>query len=332
MKENQYQFRLSIIVAIYNVEAYLERCLSSVVKQDLRPEEYEILLINDGSTDRSLAIAQKYERLYSNVKVFSKENGGLSSVRNFGIDHSQGRYIMHVDGDDFLVENVVGKVVKVAEENDLDLCFFRFIGYPDRWHADNFSGFPHYKVLNGEDMLLNGMKVSSTWCGIYSHDLIKALGIRFYDRISHQDVEYNYRLYPFAKRLMFTDFYVYNYVVEGESISRTNDIKKIKKNLLDDLIIIKNLKCFAANGNISKPVRKLINHRMNSTLVSLMMSFLKRNNKVGYIFVRDFINKAQTLSQYPIRGITCSWKTTILIPFINVKCLYLAIAKIVNNK
>ena len=332
MKENQYQFRLSIIVAIYNVEAYLERCLSSIVKQDLPPEVYEILLINDGSTDGSLAIAQKYEQQYSNVKVFSKENGGLSSVRNFGIDHSQGRYIMHVDGDDFLEENVVGKVVKVAEENDLDLCFFDSQTFPNGRKLNNFWQFPKYKIYTGERLLLGGMKVSSTWCAIYKYSFLKESKIFFYDRISHQDVEYNYRLYPLAQRVLFTDLLVYNYFIEGESISRTNNLNKKKRNYLDNLIIVRNVKQFAYSNNYSAAIKDFLIRKMNSTEVAFLLSFLRKDSLFGYEFAKDFVEEAKRLSVYPIKGKTYSWKTSVILPFINIKWLYLALVRLFNHK
>ncbi len=332
LKDSNYKYRLSIIVAIYNVEAYLERCVSSLVKQDLPPEDYEILLVNDGSTDKSLEIAQRFEKEYSNVTVYSKENGGLSSVRNFGIDHAQGRYIMHVDGDDFLEENVIRKVVETAEENELDLCFFDSQTYPNVRRINNFGQFKKYKVFAGEKLLLSGMKVSSTWCAIYLHSFIKNLNIKFYGRISHQDVEYNYRLYPFAKRVMFTDFLVYNYFIEGESISRTNNVEKKKKNQLDNLIIVRNVKQFANQGNCSEAIKDFLIRKMNSTEVAFLLSFLKRNNVFGYQFAKEFVKEAQSLSVYPIRGKTYSWKTTILLPFLNIKWLYLGLAKLLNNK
>lgn len=321
MKENQYQFRLSIIVAIYNVEAYLERCLSSIVKQDLQPEEYEILLINDGSIDGSLAIAQKYERQYSNVKVFSKENGGLSSVRNFGIENSKGRYIMHVDGDDFLEENVVGKVVKVAEENELDLLFYGSKSTNGCVHR--IGPFPLYKVLTGEHILLNGMEVGSVWKNLYSRQLLKQTGIVFYGNISHQDVEYNYRLYALVRRLMFSDILVYNYNIENESITRTKDVRKIEKKAMDDLTVVANVMAFSKNVDVSRELKAYYERKMNSLLVSKLLEFFHKGSPFSFSFVKFFIDEAKHLSVYPIVGQTSSLRTTKLIKWFNMKWLYL---------
>ncbi|MBR5657533.1 MAG: glycosyltransferase [Prevotella sp.] len=329
-KDNTYQYRLSVIVAIYNVEPYLERCLESIVHQDLSKDEYEVLLINDGSTDRSLEIAKRYEAEYTNFIVYSKENGGLSSVRNFGIEHSHGRFIMHVDADDFLEENVIGKVVKVAEDKELDLCFFRYISHPDGRKIDLFWNFSKYKLYTGEWLLLNNMKVTSTWCGIYNHSFLDKSGIEYFGRISHQDVEYNYRLYPLAKRVMFTDYYVYHYSIEGESITRTKDIKKKQQNLLDNLQIAHNIKNYANSGKCNTPIRRFLNRKMNSIVVAFLLSFLRKENTYSYGFIKEFINQAEIKGVYPC-GRTYSWKTTVLLLLVNIKPLYLLSARILNS-
>lgn len=330
MKEQDlYKYRLSIIVAIYNVEAYLERCISSLIKQDLPFDEYEILLVNDGSTDGSLDICNQFAAKHNNIIVYTKENGGLSSVRNFGIDHAQGRYIMHVDGDDFLSENVIGKVVKVAEENELDLCFFKFIRYPANTPIDLFWKFPHFKVFSGESLLLNNMMVTSTWCCIYNHDFLTDSGLKYFGRISHQDVEFNYRLYPLAKRVLFTDYNVYYYSIEGESITRTDDIEKMKRNLMDNLQIAHNVKDYAKRDVFSKEIRNFLNKKMNSIVVSFFISFLKKDNRYDYSFIKHFLEEAQRLKVYPV-GKTYSWKTTFLLPIVDIKPLFLLVARIKN--
>ena len=93
---------ISVIVPIYNVEKYLRTCLNSLLEQTY--ENFEVLMINDGSTDSSATICQEYAERDSRFVYFEKENGGLASARNFGIDHSKGMYISFIDSDDWVVE------------------------------------------------------------------------------------------------------------------------------------------------------------------------------------------------------------------------------------
>lgn len=315
-----YKFRLSVLVPVYNVEPYLERCVRSIENQDIDKEDYEVLLINDGSTDDSLAIANKLAEEFSNILVYSKPNEGLSATRNYGIDHANGKYIMHVDSDDYLVENTIGKVLEVAENEQLDLCFF-----DAKSSKGNYLGrqsFDLYKVYTGEFVLLHRMKVGAVWKNIYSHDFLKRVNIRFYGNISHQDVEYNYRLYSFVEKLMFTDVCVYVYNVENDSITRTRDIQKMEKKEFDNLMVISNLIQFSQTAEISNELKSFLKKQMNSILVSILYSFLNKNSVYSLSFCKRFVKEAKMLSVYPIVGETNSKRTTRIIKWINCQPLY----------
>lgn len=118
--------KLSIIVPVYNVAELIKKCVDSLLCQDIPSEEYEILLINDGSTDNSLQIIENLARKHSNIKVYSKPNGGQSSARNWGLRHALGKYIWFVDSDDFIETNVLGKVLGKVEKDSLDVLCFSF--------------------------------------------------------------------------------------------------------------------------------------------------------------------------------------------------------------
>lgn len=102
--------KVSVIVPVYNVELYLEKCLLSLVKQTL--DEIEIIIVNDGSKDGSQKIIDDFSTKYPNkIKSFTKENGGLSDARNFGLDHASGDFIGFVDSDDYVFEGCLKKCI-----------------------------------------------------------------------------------------------------------------------------------------------------------------------------------------------------------------------------
>lgn len=111
--------KISVIVPIYNVEEYLEECLNSIVNQTYK--NLEIILVNDGSKDKSIDIVNKYSKKDGRIRVLNKYNGGLSSARNEGLLNATGEYIFHVDGDDFIDINSCEKLIKKAVEDDLDI-------------------------------------------------------------------------------------------------------------------------------------------------------------------------------------------------------------------
>lgn len=113
---------MSIIIPIYNQEAYLEECLSSIINQS--GIDYEVILVNDGSTDGSEDICRKYTRRYSNFKYIYQNNAGLGEARNTGLTYAHGKYLLFLDSDDAIQKNSIGKLFSYAEENAADIVYF----------------------------------------------------------------------------------------------------------------------------------------------------------------------------------------------------------------
>ena len=111
MEEN---IKLSIIVPAYKVEAYIEKCIRSLEDQDLPKDEYEIIVINDGSPDRCREIVEELQKEFSNIILINQENQGVSMARNNGIANAQGKYIMPIDPDDYVLPNSFGSIIKRA--------------------------------------------------------------------------------------------------------------------------------------------------------------------------------------------------------------------------
>ena len=116
--------RLSIIIPVYNVEKYISRCLESLCHQSLSQNDYEILIVNDGSTDNSVAIANQYVDKYANFKLIDKENGGVGSARNKGIAEAKGNYIYFIDPDDYLATNLLKILLDYADNYSLEILTF----------------------------------------------------------------------------------------------------------------------------------------------------------------------------------------------------------------
>lgn len=113
--------KVSIIVPVYNVEKYLNKCLNSIICQTYK--NIEIIVVNDGSTDDSYSIMEDWKRKDNRVKIYSKENGGLSDARNFGVKKSSGNYLMFIDSDDYIDNKMVEIMYKDIKLNNSDFCF-----------------------------------------------------------------------------------------------------------------------------------------------------------------------------------------------------------------
>ena len=113
------KIKFSIIVPVYNVRKYVTECIESILKQSY--DNYEVLLINDGSTDGSGDICEKYTVKNKKIKVFHKKNGGLSSARNFGLEKATGDYVVFVDSDDYIAPWSLSEFYKVLKNRDFDV-------------------------------------------------------------------------------------------------------------------------------------------------------------------------------------------------------------------
>ena len=122
--------KVSVIVPVYNVEKYIRKCLDSLVNQTL--EDIEIIVVNDGSKDSSIDILKEYAEKHNNIKVYEKENGGLSDARNYGLQFATGKYIAFLDSDDYVDVNLYKRMYEKAKAEDSDMVECNFY-----WVYDN---------------------------------------------------------------------------------------------------------------------------------------------------------------------------------------------------
>lgn len=245
---------LSIIVPVYNVEPYLERCLLSCLHQDIPHDDYEIIVVNDGSTDGSLQVAERIAKENDNILLLNKKNGGASSARNHGLQKASGKYIMFVDADDYLFENVLNDLVSQCEQYHLDvLCFWTcFENGSKKWDTEH-QPFNDSDVMTGEYTLLHGMRIDSVWQFVFKRELLLEQDLRFTEGIAcSEDVLFLMKLFPYVKRVMFTNHKVYVYSIDHPSVMRTDDTERKFKLVMDQLHVINEVTQFARKKELHR--------------------------------------------------------------------------------
>ena len=314
--------QLSIIVPVYNAERWLRRCVDSLLNQDLPREDYEIILVDDGSADGSPMICDEYQAAHAGlVRVIHQPNSGLSMARNAALDVAVGGYVMFVDADDYIEPNCLKEVVEKAHCGDAGILFYRHrvITEQSERIVDSVpSGITAEDISTGECYMLNGGNTGSVWRGLYRRDVIEKLGLRFYPNITHEDVLFNYQILPFVERIAFSDVLVYNYVYEGESLSRTKSVEKIKYNIYNDFVVAAEINKYVAKLQ-SLELQEFYTRHANSMLVSLFYMLFVNKRSWGKDFCSQCVNLCINRGAYPISGRTKSWKTTALIPLINCR-------------
>ncbi|MDO3723209.1 glycosyltransferase family 2 protein [Marinobacter sp. chi1] len=193
---------VSILIPVYNVAPYLREALDSIVNQSY--ENLEIIIINDGSTDNSLEIAEEYER-DARVSIFSQPNRGLSGARNKGVELATGKYIYYFDSDDILELNAIEDCVKVMEESDLDIIAFSASTFGDI----DFKGKTYHRentdIMTGKAFLEKYIATPSYFCSACNYLCKKTVVtnncITFIDRIPHEDETYTFDIFYHAGRV-----------------------------------------------------------------------------------------------------------------------------------
>ena len=214
--------KVSVIVPVYNVEKYIDKCLNSLVNQTLK--DIEIIVVNDGTKDNSQIIIDSYKKKYPKIiKSFIKENGGLSDARNYGIEKAVGEYIAFVDSDDYVALDMYEKMYNKAKSNNYDMVVCDlYYEYPDK--RVSVSSNIKNDILNKKDIKkIYSSIYPAAWNKLYERSILKDNNLLFKKGVWFEDCEFIYRLLPFINNIGTIKESLVYYVQREESISKTYD-------------------------------------------------------------------------------------------------------------
>ena len=211
--------KVSVIVPVYNVEKYLDRCLDSLVNQTLK--EIEVIIVNDGSPDNSQKIIDKYAKKYKNIKAYKKENGGLSDARNYGIKKANGKYIAFVDSDDYVSTNMYELMYNKAMQANFDMvvCNINYV------YENNNKIMKAYSNIKEDGTDIKNAMINiypAAWNKIFKKELFNN-GIEFKKGVWFEDVEFIYRMLPRVKNIGVVNEHLNWYLQREGSITSSID-------------------------------------------------------------------------------------------------------------
>lgn len=223
--------KISVIVPIYNAAKFLDKCLKSILSQTY--QNLEIILINDGSTDNSLEICETYKKTDERIKLFSKENSGVSSSRNIGIENATGKYVIFIDADDYIEQNMFELLSKdLFDFNvDMSICGYKKVDINgnilfesedlnEKYFDDEV--FKHY--------LFDGRYYREILCNkLFKLDIIKNNNIRFREDIHiNENIVFILDFAHFARKFVYDNQLLYNYVFhENSALNEKFNLKKV---------------------------------------------------------------------------------------------------------
>jgi len=198
---------LSLVVPVYNVAPFLERCLANLAAQNL--DGMEIVFVDDGSTDDSPVILARYAAKHPQMRVIRQDNGGLSAARNTGLDHITGEYVAFVDSDDWIEPGYYRRLLDLARAKNLDIAhgnaMYHFEGRRD--DQPIYRDALPTEVMPGREVLRRRLAEKTflhmVWMHLYRRDFIERLGMRFVPRLIHEDVLWTTRAFLEAQRVAY---------------------------------------------------------------------------------------------------------------------------------
>lgn len=214
---------ITVVVPVYNIENYIGKCIESILNQTYK--KLEILIINDGSTDNSKTICEKYKD--DRLQIITKKNGGLSDARNFGLKKAKGKYILFIDGDDFIEPNMIEVLYEnlIKTDSDISACSFKYY-YEDGSVLDYYSHNDENSIveMNQEEALKNIVNNNiafkqCAWNKLYKIELFTDIEYPF-GKI-YEDMGTTYKLILKSKKIVYTHKNLYYYVQRGNSITKT---------------------------------------------------------------------------------------------------------------
>lgn len=271
--------KVSVIVPVYNVEAYLRECLESIINQTY--EELEILCINDCSTDGSLAVLKEYEQKDSRIVILENEkNGGLAYTRNAGLVRATGEYVLFVDSDDTIALDLVESCMEVVPGCDM-VCFdYEQVAMGAGVIARQCAYKMKEGLYTGESFFIELVHTDSTifsaWSKLISRKFLTENHILFYNEILYEDMLFSFQCYVKAKKVYSLNRKLYKYRVRNSSIM-TADITG--KNIESYIVSICELTKLYLQGSFSREVEQAIEGYIRKVSREYISVYRKWKNK-----------------------------------------------------
>lgn len=267
--------RISIIVPVYKVEAYLNKCIDSILNQTF--EDFELILVNDGSPDKCGEICEDYAKKDSRIRVFHKENGGQATARNFGIDVARGEYIGFVDSDDYIEPEMYEVLYNMCINDNCDMVNCSSKIYFNNKIKVNGNG---EKVIHSKKeamrVVIEGLLYDEClWSKLIKKSVLKDL--RMPVGIVYEDTAFVYKIVDKCERIGYIGIPMYNYIKREDS---TMD-RAVKEIRTDAILVYKEMYEFVKNKY--PDIADIVRLKLSNTCISIMNTIIKQDEFNIYI-------------------------------------------------
>ena len=323
---------LSIIIPAFNAENYVVRCLDSIINS-IDIDDYEILLVDDGSTDRTVEIATLFakEKGIDFLMIIRQKNTRQGAARNNGMSQATGKFIMFVDVDDYINPVDFKKYFQCAEMKNLDILKFSFkiFDATGKYKISNEPQFEEEHIYSGTEVILKDYTIGSVCGTLFRREFLINSETLFRTVIAHEDCEFILRLLPKAKRIMISSVCLYSYCWNNESTDREQSVQNILRLRKSDIIVAQS---YIKTADDVPVINEYYYRKGNSLITSFLLSLIQSKECLSKKDRLDLLNFAESQGVYPMKRFrTLSWKTTVLRLFLNLPLIEKLLIRLFNH-
>lgn len=273
---------LSLVVPVYNVAPFLERCLASLAAQNL--EGMEIVFVDDGSTDDCPAILARCTAQHAQMRVIRQDNGGLSAARNTGLDHISGEYVAFVDSDDWVAPGYYRRLLELARAKNLHMAHGNAMYHFEGRREDHpiYRDALSTEVMPGREVLRRRLTEKTflhmVWMHLYRRDFIERLGLRFVPRLIHEDVPWTTRALLEAQRVAYDPAPGYFYRQRVRRLAADAMDRSLDAEIASFVYIARSIADLAAPLHDDPELQRLLRWQLVDGALSIFHKLLKVNS------------------------------------------------------
>ena len=296
--------KISFIIPVYNAEKYLEKCIGSVYSQNLQIDEIEVIAVNDGSEDDSLKILQTLQRKYDNLRIFDTDNAGAGAARNRGLKISTGNIITFVDADDFLEPGCICTLLKIFENNRLEILLFETISVRNKRTRVTTSLYAGYNnIFTGEEFLPKYLNGFGPCAKLYKRDLFFDHSLFFPEGVIPEDIELIPKLILAANRVMACDIAGYHYNYNPDSVTKKQSKKSYVSRIDGLLYVAKSLNAYSMKYAEKNPlVYNYIQMNIINKVILELFYFVECKTHIKREKLKSILNELGSNNLLPLKS------------------------------
>lgn len=302
---------ISFIIPVYNTAKYLDKCFASILNQGIDEETFEVIIINDGSTDNSEQIINEWRQKIKHYKIIHTPNNGLGSARNIGINISVGKYIFFVDSDDYILDRSLKKLFASAESSDIDIIGFNweFVYANGKTSQQKGNKIPYDSILSGAEYMSQYSLKAGVCFYLYKGDFLRKTPLLMPEGIYHEDELFLPKAFTYAKQIVFVDQTIYAYCQREDSITNQRNSDFLQKRIDDSFFVLDELMSLSQDSSLSPLQKEGLKRKVSFFTVDIILNLFRF--QVDDNLVKQVLGRLGERNLYPLVKNTYGLKYTI---------------------